>query len=131
MPSIFSRVIAGELPGRFVHEDEQCVGMLTIAPLRPGHTLVIPREEIDHWLDLPEPLAAHLVAVARRIGRAIDAVWSPVRVGLVIAGLEVPHVHLHVFPVWTVDDFNFANVAPAPDPAALDEAATKIRAALA
>jgi histidine triad (HIT) family protein len=109
MPSVFTRIIAGEIPGHFVWRDERCVAFLSIAALRPGHTLVVPIEEIDHWLDADDVLLAHLLTVARRIGRAQMLAYRPERIGLMIAGLEVPHVHLHVVPIWTVHDLDFAN----------------------
>ena len=90
MPTLFTRIIRGELPGRFVWRDAQCVAFLTIAPLRPGHTLVVPIREVDHWLELAPAEAAHLTAVAQKIGRAIQSAFAPVKVGLMIAGLEVP-----------------------------------------
>ena len=99
MPTLFTRIIDGEIPGRFVWRDSQCVVFLTIAPMRPGHALVVPRAEIDHWLDLDDVLAAHLTKVAQTVGRAQMTAFSPARVGLIIAGLEVPHTHLHVIPI--------------------------------
>jgi histidine triad (HIT) family protein len=128
---VFSRIIAGELPARFVWKDDLCVGFLSINPLKPGHTLVVPREEIDHWLDLPNELLQHLVAVAKTIGRAQQDIWNPVKVGLMLAGLEVPHVHFHVVPIWGVHDLDFANAERNPDPSDLDDAAEKLRTALA
>ncbi len=130
MASIFTRIIRGELPGRFVWKDEKAVAFLTIAPIRKGHTLVVPREEIDHWLDLPPELARHLTDVAQSVGKAIQQAFQPVKVGMTIAGLEVPHVHLHLLPIWDLQDLNFANQQKDPDPAELDDAAEKIRAAL-
>ena len=130
MPTIFTRIIDGDLPGRFVWRDATCVAFLSINPLRPGHTLVVPRVEVDHWLDLDPSVNAHLVAVAQTIGRAQMDAFAPTRVGLMVAGLEVPHVHLHVVPMDDVHDLDFANAASAPDPAALDDAATRIRDAL-
>lgn len=130
MASIFTRIIAGELPGRFVWEDEQCVGMLTINPLRPGHTLVIPRVEVDHWLDLDPSLTQHLMAVAQTIGKAQMQVFRPTKVGLIVAGLEVPHVHLHVFPVHSLADFDFTRADKNPAPAAQDRVAEQLRSAL-
>src|SRR5438477_11319177 len=87
MPTLFTRIIDGDLPGRFVHRDDTCVAFLSIAPLRPGHTLVVPIEEIDHWIDAPAELNAHLLAVAQRIGQAQQQVFSPTKTALVIAGL--------------------------------------------
>ncbi|MEX5235392.1 HIT family protein [Kocuria arenosa] len=131
MSTVFTKIIEGEIPGRFVWQDERCVGFLSIDPLSQGHTLVVPREEHDHWIDLPEDLAAHLMVVSQRIGKAIDAVWHPVRVGQMIQGFEVPHTHVHVWPADTVEQFQFVNVIRNPDPAWMDEAAKRIRAALA
>jgi diadenosine tetraphosphate (Ap4A) HIT family hydrolase len=129
--TVFTKIIEGQIPGRFVWQDERCVGFLSIDPLSQGHTLVVPREEHDHWIDLPEDLAAHLMVVSQRIGQAIDAVWHPARVGQMIQGFEVPHTHVHVWPADTVEQFQFVNVIRNPDPAWMDEAAERIRAALA
>ena len=113
MPSIFTRIIDGELPGHFVWRDDECVAFLSIAPLREGHTLVVPRLEVDHWLDLPPQLAAHLMTVAQRVGQAQQSAFNPSRVGLIIAGMEVPHTHLHVIPIDREADLNFANARSA------------------
>ena len=130
MPTLFTRIIDGEIPGRFVWQDDRAVVFLTIAPMGPGHALVVSREEVDHWLDLDPDLAAHLTKVAQAVGRAQMAVFSPVRVGLLVAGLEVPHVHLHVVPISSEADLNFARADHSPDPAALDDAAQRLRGAL-
>lgn len=130
MASVFTQIIEGVLPARFVWRDERCVAFLTIAPLRPGHTLVVPRAEIDHWLDLPPELLAHLMSVAQAIGRALQHAFRPIKVGMVIAGLEVPHVHLHLIPIDDLRDLDFSRANKNPDPAALDAAAARIRTAL-
>ncbi len=130
MPTVFTRIITGELPGRFVWRDEQAVAFLSINPMGPGHTLVVPLAEVDHWVDAGDELMAHLTWVSRRIAAAQQAVYSPPRVGLVIAGFEVPHLHLHVYPVQDLDGFDFRNADRDPDPAALDESAGKLREAL-
>ena len=130
MPTIFSRIIEGELPGRFVWRDERAVGFLTIAPLRPGHTLVVPIAEIDHWLDVPPDLMQHLTLVAQKIGQAVQRTFRPEKVGLMIAGLEVRHVHLHVVPIQSLGDLDFAKADANAKPEALDAAAEKLRAAL-
>lgn len=130
MTSLFTKIIRGELPGRFVWADELAVAFLTIQPLRPGHTLVVPRQEVDHWIDLEPALAAHLTEVARLVGHAIAAAFEPTKVGLMIAGLEVPHTHLHVVPIHELHDLDFDRADPNPAPEALDEAAERIRAAL-
>jgi histidine triad (HIT) family protein len=128
--SIFTKIIKGELPGRFVWRDDRAVAFLTIQPLKPGHTLVVPIDEVDHWLDLDPELARHLLDVSQQVGKAIDRVFEPEKVGLIIAGLEVSHVHLHVTPIHALQDLNFANADWNPDPADLDAAAEKIRGAL-
>lgn len=130
MPSVFTRIIEGDLPSHMVWRDERCVAFLSINPIRPGHTLVVPIEEIDHWLDLDPDLAAHLMVVAQRIGTAQQQAFNPLRVGMMIAGLEVPHVHLHVVPIGGFADLDFANADPNPDPASLVAAAGAIRNAL-
>jgi histidine triad (HIT) family protein len=99
MGSVFTRIIDGELPGTFVWRDPECVAFLSIDPVQPGHTLVVPRAEIDEWTDLDPPLAAHLMLVAQTIARALRDAFSPLRVGLLIAGLEVPHTHVHLIPI--------------------------------
>jgi histidine triad (HIT) family protein len=130
MATIFTRIIEGDIPGRFVWQDPVCVGLVDINPLRPGHVLVIPRAEIDHWLLLDPDVAAHCFTVARTIGEAQMRVFRPARVGLVIAGFEVPHAHVHVIPVESLADFNFANADRNPDPAALDDSGARLRADL-
>jgi histidine triad (HIT) family protein len=127
LASIFSRIIAGELPADFVWKDEICVAFLANRPLRPGHTLVIPRLEIDHWLDLEPDLLAHLAGTAQTVGRAQMVAFKPVRIGLLLAGLEVPHVHFHVVPIERSSDLDFGNQDPNPDPAMMIEAARSIR----
>ncbi|HVE95773.1 MAG TPA: HIT family protein [Pseudonocardiaceae bacterium] len=130
MSTVFSRIIKGEVPGHFVWSDERCVAFLTIAPLRPGHTLVVPRREIDQWTDADDDLVAQLMMVAKQIGAAQKNAFDAPRAGLMIAGFEVPHFHVHVFPTWGIDDFDFGNADHDPDPAELDTAADALRTAL-
>jgi histidine triad (HIT) family protein len=130
MPSLFTRIINGELPGRFVWRDDKAVAFLTIQPLAPGHTLVVPREEVDHWIDLDPTLAQHLMAVAQSVGQAMQEAFKPQKVGLIIAGLEVRHVHLHVVPINAIGDLNFDRPEKNPDPAKLDDAAQRLRSSL-
>lgn len=130
MPTIFTRIIDGELPGRFVWSDDTAVAFLSINPLRPGHTLVVPREEVDHWIDASPELLAHLGSVSLAIGRALQRAFEPTKVGRMIAGLEVPHLHIHLVPIDEPDDLDFANAEQDPDEDALDDAAERIRAAL-
>jgi histidine triad (HIT) family protein len=130
MPSIFSRIINGELPGRFVWRDDRVVAFLSIEPMRPGHVLVVPRDEIDHWIDLEPELAAHVFVVAQQIGRAQQQEWNPRRIGVMIVGDEVPHVHLHVVPINTASELSFATIDRSPAADDLDDAADRIRARL-
>jgi histidine triad (HIT) family protein len=128
--SIFTKIIDGELPGRFVWRDDEVVAFLTINPIRPGHTLVVPRAEVDHWLDLDPGLYAHLMGVANSIGQALQKAFRPTKVGMIIAGLEVAHVHVHLVPIDKLEDLSFARAEKNPDPGELDRAAEAIRAAL-
>ena len=130
MAGIFSRIIAGELPARFVWKDDRCVVFLSIRPLRPGHSLVVPREEIDHWLDLEPELLAHLAATAQAIGKAQMHAFKPTRIGMMLAGLEVPHVHFHVVPIRGLHDLDFGNQDANPAPAQMDRSAEAIRTEL-
>ena len=130
MPTIFSRIISGEFPGRFVWRDARVVAFLSIEPMRPGHVLVVPREEVDHWIDLEPDLAAHLFVVAQQIGLAQKLEWNPARIGALIVGEEVPHVHIHVVPINNPGELSFAGVDRAPTDDALDDAAERIRARL-
>ncbi len=129
-PSVFTKVIRGEFPGRFVWRDDEVVAFLTIAPMRPGHTLVVPVEQIDQWTDLSPELWARVAEVQLAIGRAQMAAFSPVRVGTIIAGLEVPHCHVHVVPIDSEADLDFRKADGSPDPAMMDAAADRLRAAL-
>jgi diadenosine tetraphosphate (Ap4A) HIT family hydrolase len=131
MASVFSKIINRELPGRFVYEDDEVVAFLTIEPMTPGHTLVVPRAEVDNWQDIEPAVLNKVMAVSQRIGKAVCAAFSAERSGLIIAGLEVPHLHVHVFPARNLSDFGFANVDRNPSPKSLDEAQAKIKAALA
>jgi histidine triad (HIT) family protein len=130
MPTIFSRIISGELPGRFVWRDSRVVAFLSIEPMMPGHTLVVPVEEVDHWVDLDADLAAHLFVVAQHIGRAQRLEWNPLRVGMMIVGEEVPHTHLHVVPINSPGELSFAHVDRDASAESLDDAAERIRARL-
>jgi len=120
MPTVFASIIAGEIPARFVYRDERCVSFMDVRPLARGHALVVPRDEIDHWTDLDVGLASHLMAVAHRVGNAQMELLRPARIGLVIAGFEVPHVHVHVVPVNSMADLDFRNADPSPDADDLD-----------
>lgn len=111
MATIFTRIIAGEIPGTFVHRDDRCVAFMSINPLAPGHTLVVPIEEVEHWVDMSAELSSHIFAVAHRIARAQQQAFACERVGMIIAGYEVPHTHLHLIPTNSMSQFDFANAA--------------------
>lgn len=130
MATIFTRIIDGQIPGTFVWRDEQCVAFMSINPIAPGHVLVVPRAEIDHWIDCPPELSAHLYAVSHLIGQAQQAVFACERIGLIVAGFEVPHTHIHVIPTRSMADLSFANAATTVERADLEAAAEAIRARL-
>ena len=130
MATIFSRIIAGELPGRFVWRDERAVAFMSIAPLQPGHTLVVPVAEVDHWIDLDSELLGHLTDVSRSIGTAIQRAFQPVKVGMMLAGLEVPHTHIHLVPIRGVHDLDFANADSSASGDDIEAAAERIRTEL-
>ncbi len=130
MASIFTDIIQGRAPARMIWTDESAVAFLTIEPRQPGHTLVVPRLEVDRWLDLPEELVAHLMSIARQIGLAQREEWRSDRAGLMIEGYMVPHVHVHVWPSWSPFEFHPAGIDRAATPLALDDAAVRLRSRL-
>ena len=127
---MFTKIIEGELPGRFVWRDDRVVAFLPIAILAPGHTLVVPVEPVDHWIDVDPELNAHLWGVAQTIGRALQDAFEPTRVGVLVVGDEVAHTHVHLIPFTSTRQLSFANQDTDPDPAALDDHRDRIRAAL-
>ncbi|HEY2198285.1 MAG TPA: HIT family protein [Mycobacterium sp.] len=131
MTTIFTKIINGEVPGRFVYEDDDVVAFLTIEPMTQGHTLVVPRAEIDQWQNIDPPVFGRIMSVAQLVGKAVCRAFDADRAGVIIAGLEVPHLHVHVFPTRSLSDFGFANVDRNPSAESLDEAQAKITAALA
>jgi diadenosine tetraphosphate (Ap4A) HIT family hydrolase len=131
MATVFTKIINRELPARFVYEDDEIVAFLTIQPMTQGHTLVVPRAEIDQWQDVDSAVFGRIMEVAQLIGKAVCRAFRTARAGVIIAGLEVPHLHIHVFPTRNLSDFGFANVDRNPSPQSLDEAQAKIKAALA
>jgi histidine triad (HIT) family protein len=130
MPTVFTRIIDGEIPGTFVWRDDRCVVFMSINPLARGHALVVPIEELDHWVDGDPGLLAHLFEVTRVVGRAQQAAFSPDRIGVIIAGYEVPHTHVHVIPTTNMSQLSFANAAASVDRDDLEAAAEAIRAEL-
>ncbi len=120
MSTIFTRIIDGEIPARFVYKDNTCVAFLDVRPLARGHCLVVPRNEVDQWTDLTAGEAAHLTEVAHAIGNAQMRLLAPRRIGLMIAGFEVPHVHVHVVPLDSMANLDFTQADSSPDPQDLD-----------
>lgn len=129
MATVFTRIMQGELPGHFVWDDEYCVAIMTLNPMKPGHLLVIPRQEIDHWDDLPAELSAHLMTVSRTLAKALKKAYPCERVGLMLVGLEVPHVHVHLVPLDAMEDIQVVGLSQA-TPDALAAAAQRVRDAL-
>ena len=109
MTSVFSLIIEGQIPGNFVWKDDVAVAILTIQPIRQGHVLVIPRMEVDQWTDLPEDVMAHLTHVSQKISHALKLAFPCKRIGMMIAGLEVPHTHIHLVPMDSMEDLSFAH----------------------
>jgi histidine triad (HIT) family protein len=109
MPSIFSRIISGEIPCYKVGETEDCIAFLDISPLTKGHTLVVPKVEIDHLFQLENSDYGKLMLFAKQVGRAIEVVVPCKRIGVTVIGLEVPHAHVHLIPINAMSDMNFAN----------------------
>lgn len=130
MPTLFTRIIEGEIPAHFVWQDEHCVVFLSIAPLKAGHCLVVPRVEVDHWLDLDPDVYAHVSRVSQSVGRALQQAYSPRRVGTMILGMEVDHVHIHVVPIWSPTDLDFHNADATTSQQQLAAAAETVRVAL-
>lgn len=130
MTTIFTRIIRGEIPGTFVYKDEACVAFMSINPMADGHVLVIPRDEVDHWVDLSPYMATHLFEVSHRISKALQKAFPCERVGLIIAGYEVNHCHIHLIPTNNMSQLSFANAAASVDRATLENNAEKIISAL-
>ena len=130
MATVFTRIIDGEIPGTFVHRDDRCVVFMSINPMAPGHALVVPIEEIDHWIDASPDLAAHLFAVSHRVARAQEQAFGCEKVGMIIAGYEVPHAHIHLVPTNSMSELSFANAASSVERDDLDAWAEAIRSHL-
>lgn len=131
MTTVFTKIINGDIPGTFVHRDNHCVAFLSINPIAPGHLLVVPRAEIDEWTDLPADVASHVMSVSHQLGQVLKKSHPCVRVGLIIAGYEINHCHIHVIPTRTMSDLDFKNAAPSIAREELQEHAQRIRAAMA
>jgi len=112
MATIFSRIIAGEIPCYKVAEDDQCLAFLDIRPVAYGHTLVIPKREINYIFDMEDAELAHLHIFAKRVARALGEEVDCLRIGVMVAGLEVPHAHIHLIPMQAISDLSFTNPRP-------------------
>ena len=126
MSSLFTRIIRGEIPCAKLYEDDAFFAFLDIRPIRTGHALLIPKLEVDYLFDAPDAVLSRMLVVARPIAKAIEAEVPCERTGLMVAGLEVPHCHLHLVPMSGIGDLNFAHASPA-DPAELQALAARIR----
>lgn len=129
MPSLFTRIVNGDLPSHRIAEDDTFFAFLDIRPVASGHTLVIPKEETDYFFDLNDMLLSRILLFAKPISEAIRAVTGVVRVGAVVAGFDVPHAHLHLIPTHTMADLDFSRARPA-SPEDLAAMARKIRKVL-
>ncbi len=112
MPTIFSRIIAGEIPCYKVAEDDQCLAFLDIRPVVFGHTLVIPKQEIDYLFDMDDANLTHLNLFAKRVAKVLREEVPCIRIGLMVAGLEVPHAHIHLIPMNAISELSFTNPRP-------------------
>lgn len=129
MSTIFKKIIDGEIPCHKIAEDDRFLAFLDVRPVKPGHTLVIPKQEVDYIFDLDDALLGGIILFARPVAKAIQKVVPCQKVGVTVIGLEVRHTHVHLIPVNAIGDINFAN-ARAEDPARLADMAARIRAAL-
>lgn len=129
MPSIFTRIVNREIPAHILREDDEFLAFLDVRPIRPGHSLVVPKQEIDDVFDLPEPLLSGLLVFARPLAHAIREVTGATRVGIAVLGLEVPHAHVHLVPIDELGDLDFRKAQSADDEQ-LAPLAERIRGAL-
>jgi histidine triad (HIT) family protein len=129
MPSIFTRIVNREIPAHILREDDDYLAFLDVRPIRAGHSLVIPKREIDDLFDLPDPLLSGLFVFARPVAHAIRETSGAGRVGVAVVGIEVPHAHVHLVPLDGIDDLDFRKARPAED-ADLAAMAERIRSAL-
>lgn len=130
MSTVFTKIIEGDLPGRFVWADQVCVAFGTIEPITPGHMLVVPRQEAESFTDVSATVFAHLAKIARMIGMAQKQAFDAPRAGIIVAGFDVPHLHIHVMPLWREGQLNLAQASTNTLPSKLDSDAEEVRAAL-
>ena len=130
MASLFTKIINREIPGHIVAEDDRYIAFLDINPLVMGHTLAIPKKEVDYIFDLDDDTLAGLQLFCKKVAKGIRQSFPCNRVGVAVIGLEVPHTHVHLIPMNTMDDLNFTRKKLTPSKEALADAAEKIRKAL-
>ena len=130
MSTLFTNILNGDIPGRFVWREDDVAAFLTTGPLAVGHTLVVPAEEVDRWTDASPETLARVMEVARRIGAVQVEIFGSRRAGLIVAGYEINHLHVHVWPSNSMADFDFASADQNPDPDVLDANADKLREGL-
>ena len=109
MATIFTKIVKGEIPSHKVFENEKFYAFLDINPLTKGHTLVIPKKEVDYLFDIDDALLSEMILVSKRIAKAIEKAISCTRVGMMVIGLEVPHAHIHLIPIQNEGDMNLSN----------------------
>ncbi|MDH6534393.1 HIT family protein [Parabacteroides sp. 52] len=127
MPTIFSRIVAGEIPCHKVAENEEFFAFLDIHPIAPGHTLVIPKKEIDYLFDMDDETLARMMSFAKKVAAALQIAIPCKRVGLSVIGLEVPHAHIHLVPINKESDIYFGKEKETPSQEVLADIAAKIR----
>ena len=128
--SIFTKIIRGEIPCHKVYEDADVLAFLDIRPTNPGHTLVIPKAQIDHFSDLDDATTQKVMAVVQKVSRALRKAFNPQRVALVVIGDEVPHAHVHVIPYYQHGDIALKAGPATPDHTALAAVATQLKQGL-
>ena len=131
MATIFSKIIAREIPAYIVYEDENFLAFLDINPLKEGHTLVVPKKEVNYIFDLDDEWLSKMMVFAKKVAKGIEKVVECKRVGMAVVGLEVPHCHIHLIPISKVDDMNFSNGSIKMSEEKFIELAKKINAAVA
>jgi histidine triad (HIT) family protein len=129
MASIFSRIISGEIPAYKIAEDEQCFAFLDIRPVVFGHTLVVPKLEVDYYFDLDDDYLCALNLFAKKVARVLRQEVDCIRIGVMIAGLEVPHAHIHLIPMNSIGELAFTNPRPEYPKEEMQKLAEKLQAA--
>ncbi len=129
MASIFTKIVTREIPAHIVAENDEFLAFLDINPLAEGHTLVIPKVEVDYLFDLGDDVLSKILVFSKGVAKAIESVITCERIGVSVIGLEVPHAHVHLIPMNSIDDMNFTRLKLSLSPEELAETAKKINAA--